>query len=756
MQQRSDHSDLSPAVKGFAAHLVAWRNVLLGIGVIIAVLSVEPASRLRFDRSMENMFAEDDPVLIPYRRAKEIFSDDEIALAAYRDPELMTPAGITRVAEATERLSAVPGVGSVLSLSNSPFGTDIIDQSQPLHQSFVELFENYTVSTDRQTTALVCLLKPEADSKVSREETVDQLRAVIDDYPGGVVTGEPAMIVDGFRYLETDSVVLGNTATVLLVITILVSFRSFRWVIVPLATVVFTLLATKALLVLGNFRLTMVSSMLWAIIFVIGISATVHVIIRFREERHAGRSPRDSLYFCAATLALPILWTCLTDAAGFGSLLWAKVGPIRDFGVMMLCGSLIAIVSMCIMIPGLSILGSIDADPRRAWGERGLDFGLGTIIHFINRWPKTIGVFAALVAGTAIYGSRWVQVETDFTKNFRASSPLVRSYQFVERELGGAGVWDIFLPAPAEPDWNFVAKVRRLEERLRTETQVPDEQGLAQEGLTKVFSVVDAIDALNLGSLADNFSVPMLMDQMRGQMPAIMNVLWGQDPGPGAQHYLRIMLRAKERQPSAQKQQLIDEVLRISREEFGSEAQVTGFFVLLTQLINSILRDQWVTFLIASSMIGAMMLFAFRSLPVAMVAMIPNSLPIMIVNGLMGWLGVDVNMGAAMIAAVSMGLSVDSSVHYITEYLDARRSGYGVNEALAMVHQRVGRAVIFSTVALVSGFSALMLSQFIPLVYFGALMGLTMVGGSIGNLVVLPLLLKLVERLFGIRGAAPG
>ena len=130
------------------------------------------------------------------------------------------------------------------------------------------------------------------------------------------------------------------------------------------------------------------------------------------------------------------------------------------------------------------------------------------------------------------------------------------------------------------------------------------------------------------------------------------------------------------------------------------------------------------------------------------------NLPIMIVTGLMGWLGIEINMGAAMIAAVSMGLSVDSSVHYITEYLESRREGYSSEESLARVHQRVGRAVVFSTTALVAGFSALIFSQFIPLVYFGALMGLTMVGGSIGNLVVLPLLLKLLERYRLIRVAA--
>jgi predicted RND superfamily exporter protein len=128
------------------------------------------------------------------------------------------------------------------------------------------------------------------------------------------------------------------------------------------------------------------------------------------------------------------------------------------------------------------------------------------------------------------------------------------------------------------------------------------------------------------------------------------------------------------------------------------------------------------------------------------IAMIPNAFPITVITGLMGWLGVRLNMGAAMIAAVSMGLAVDASIHYIAEYLEARRHGRSVQAALHSVHQRAGRALVFSTMALIVGFMALCLSQFVPLIYFGVLMSLSMLGGLIGNLVLLPLLLQWASR----------
>ncbi len=728
-----------------AQGLIARRGILLGIGILVSVAAYFPARQLQFDRSIENMFAPDDPILVAYHDSKRIFSGESIALAAYVDPQLMTPEGMQRLTEVTQRLEGVGGVDSVMSLNNNPLlGNDIIRTDQPVSRSFLELMTGFTIGEDRETTAVVCFLEPEATATVSRLETVDQLRDVIEDYPKGVITGEPAIVVDGFRYLESDSKVLGRASTALLILTIILCFRSLRWVIIPLVVVNVTLLITKAILVLGGFRLSMVSSMLWAIVTVIGIGAVVHIIVRYRELRAAGDGTQASLRVAIATLMTPIIWTCFTDAAGFGSLLWAKVGPIQDFGVMMTFGAVLALVSMALVLPGLALLGRFDTDPKQAWGERALEFGLSQAVRSVERFPLLVGGMTIVVAGTSIFGITWLEVETDFTKNFRASSPVVKSYEFVEKDLGGAGVWDVLFPIDGEITSEFLDRVRRLQTRLRTEATAKDENGKPVAGLTKVMSLVDALDTRPFGDLTDAMPADMLVDQLKGLMPTMIAPLLGEDPDTG-QPYYRVMLRARERQPSRQKNQLIEEVTRISREEFP-KAQVTGFFVLLTQLINSMIRDQWVTFLIALVMIGIMMLVAFRSVRIALVALVPNALPILVITGLMGWLGLRINMGAAMIAAVSMGLSVDSSIHYLAEFRRVRKAGYTVHEALEHAHQTVGRAMVFSTLAIMIGFSALLLSQFVPLVYFGALVSLALAGGTAGNLIVLPLLLQMIER----------
>ena len=216
------------------------------------------------------------------------------------------------------------------------------------------------------------------------------------------------------------------------------------------------------------------------------------------------------------------------------------------------------------------------------------------------------------------------------------------------------------------------------------------------------------------------------------------------------------MLRARERQPAAQKlqviaraQQVVDEELsRESWRAYGDDGKtpqglVTGYFVLLTNLIASTVRDQWLSFGVATLGVFVSLLFALRSWRLSLIALVPNALPIVVVLGTLGWLNLKLNLGAAMIAAVSMGLSVDSSIHYLLSIERRRRGGMSFSHALHATQQEVGRAVVFSTLALVVGFLMLYRSEFMPTVYFGLLVSLAMLGGLLGNLILLPLLLRL-------------
>ncbi|MFM8704643.1 MAG: MMPL family transporter, partial [Planctomycetia bacterium] len=344
-----------------------------------------------------------------------------------------------------------------------------------------------------------------------------------------------------------------------------------------------------------------------------------------------------------------------------------------------------------------------------------------------------------------------LEVETDFTRNFRDSSPVVASYDMVESRLGGAGVWDVLVPVAEPVDGEDLVLLERLERRLRDEVRTP----AGSPGLTKVMSVADVLAAVspvpleqlqrsNLGKWAVGRAVQIL----RQEMPQMSSAVIGHDPEDGST-WLRVMLRSHERQPAPRKRAIIEQVNRIVAEEFPARdgrpaGEVTGFFVLLAQLVERMLSDQWLTFFLAAAGIFALLAVSFRSPLVAAVALVPNALPIFVVLGLVGWAGERINMGTAMIAAVSMGLSVDSSIHYLASFRRRLATGHSTAAALEAAHQTAGRAMIFSTLALVVGFLALTTSGFIPTISFGALSCLTLTGGLFGNLVVLPVLLSLL------------
>lgn len=723
------------ATGDFVAGLLRWRWPLLLLACALGAASWYAARGLQFDRRIENLFAQDDPLLEPYRRLRRTFGGDQVVLVAYDDPQALAPSGLDRLARLTAQLAAVEGVAQVVSLTNGPLGKLFL--TLPAGAPYLALSEGFTISADRRTVAVVCLLDPQV---VRQDPAVNRLRALVEAHdPTGVVAGEPAMVVDGFALLEQDGRRLGLAATGLLLCVLVACFRSLRWTFLPLVVVYLTLYLTQALLVLTGLELSMVSSMLWAIVTVIGVGTVMHLIVGYRAQRAVGLGPAAALSTSGTELAAPILWSLLTDAVGFGSLMLTRVGPVRDFGLMTLTAALLTLPVICAATPALALAGRWDADPHRAWGEGLLDRALAWPLQVALARPRSWAFAAALLGAVALAGALRLQVESDFTRNFRAHSPLVRSYEFVETRLGGAGVWDVLVPLPDGPDEQFVQRVRRLEARLRDEVVVQGRPGLA-----KVISLVDVFDLAPALAPRDAAALAQAAPQLAQLFP-FAQTLYGIDPQPPQQAWLRIMLRASERQPAADKQALISQVRQIAAEEFPA-AEVSGYFVLLARLIGNLLADQWLTFGLASAGVLLCATLALRSLRLGLIAIVPNVLPILCVLGLLGWLGIPANMGVTMIASVSVGLSIDSALHYLTVYRRQRATGATLRGALTAAHDSAGRAMVFSTLALIAGFSTLALSAFVPTIYFGMLVSLALLGALLGNLLLLPLLLRLTEH----------
>ncbi|MEO2023427.1 MAG: MMPL family transporter, partial [Pirellulaceae bacterium] len=575
-----------------ATKLIAGRWLLLLLAAIITVATFPLSTTLEFDRSLENMFSSKDPLLPPLRKLQRTFGGNEIVLLVYQDPGLMVPdgTGIDRVRRVSRQLRKVPGIDDILSLaflddmlknlslvkkftSPGPLqNAPILDPNDPLAKSLLEMFAGMTHGLDGETVALVCMLQSEASTGVDRSETIALIRKVAsnlpDDLPPGMIAGEPVMVVDGFHFVEQDGRKLGQITTWLLALVILVCFRSFRWALIAVAVVQFTLLVSRALLTMLDLPLSMVSSMLTALVTVIGIATVVHVAVRYRLARSRDLNAAESLHQSITYLAAPVFWTCCTDAVGFAALLVAQVGPVRDFGLMMAMGSLLVLLSIILLVPGLVLVAARDQPPRYPWGRDQLITKLEQLVNWVQRRRAWILASAVMIAILSICGIPRLKLETDFTRNFRQDSELVQAYHFIEDRLGGSGAWDLLVPAPQQLNEDYVQRVERLEQRLRT-LRLPSPSGNEMRpALTSVVSLVDGLRAWQLQPVGKFLGLKENAALMQIAMPGFVRAIRGQDPDNPEDYYLRIMLRSRERQSAEDKLWLIGEVERISREEF--------------------------------------------------------------------------------------------------------------------------------------------------------------------------------------------
>lgn len=749
------------------------RNLALLLATALFFASWPAANRFSLDWQLDRMFPAGDPLVASYHRLEERFGGNEIVLAVYRDPGLWeaSGAGLDRLTTISDRLATVPGVRGVLSLAelhrilqttqapfewlrSTPRLPLLLDKEDEFAQAFAKVFEGYTHVPGSEAVAIACMLEPLDDVRVNHSDTIAALRTALIDLPSpaheGFVTGEPVMVTDGFKMVEQDGWRLGVVSTGLLALVLMVVFRSVRWTLIPLCVVHWSIVVTQAILAVLSLELTMVSSMLTAIITVVGVATTMHLLLGYQQLRATGLPSEMAMRTTMQSLRAPVVWACVTDAVGFISLTAAEVGPVRDFGIMMAIGSLVVLVAILMLVPGLALIGRWDRDPR----VPPFDFWLRVILRkllfeILERRALWSTVLVAL-AVVGVWGSMRMRVETDFTKNFRASSTLVKGYRAVESELGGAGVWDVMLPAPKVLTDKYMATVLELEERLRSLRTSSDDGGLA---LTKVLSIADADAAARVGPLFANLPLGARLEGMRRAMPVFTQALLTQTEESESTRWLRIMLRSREQATAERKGRLVelvtDEVDTFTQSRSWLEhfegapprAEVTGYYVMLGRLVSSVLSDQWKCFLLATLGILCVMTIATRSIKLAIAALIPNALPVFLVLGAMGWLGMSVNMGAAMIAAVSMGLSIDSSIHYLLHIQRQMDGGRPAVKAMRSAQENVGLALVLATTALMAGFLSLCFSQFVPTIVFGVLVSLTMLGGLIGNLVVLPLLI---------------
>ncbi len=746
------------------------------------MLAAFPASRrLDFDRSIESMFDSAEPTIIAYRDLQNAFGGNAVVILVYRDGELTSAGGIERNRTIGDEVAEVDGVRGILSpavlneavkklsptnLLSTPLSmlggseNDNVGDTPPLFLAndpiatgFDQLFAGYTHSSDHRWGAVVAMLQPDHGPA-----TIERLRGIASELPerfsgqvaDAAIVGEPVLVHDGFELIERDGAKLAAWTIVLLSVVIVMSLADIRFVLLAGIVIGWSNVVTKATMVWCDVQLSLVSTILTAIVTVIAVTSVLHLGVRFRLVRSRGHSRWHAARGSISLLLIPIFWTCATDAAGFAALGASGILPIRQFGTMIAVSAMSVFVAVVLFAPALMTLPGFQFRSDAFRWQQGLarrlhrgSLHIARVAIDRRRWVLGLGV---VLAAASWLGIRETKTETSFLNNFRSTSPIVQAYGQVESEFGGAGVWDIVLDAPDNIGADYLDQVRQLEDELRG----IDIEGV---GLNKVLSLADAEAIASGAPLGHLLSPAARLAGMRVVMPVFFDALLTV-PKTGRRQ-LRIMLRSNEQLSSESKLALIARVesivdRRTSSQRFqealeidpsqrsAQSGKVTGYYVLMSRLIAQLLQDQWRCFIASGVLVWCLLILAIRSFSLATASLLPNLLPVAIVLAVVGIAGGKINMGATMIAAVSVGLSIDGSVHFLAGFLRNRRRGHGVRTSALHAAGTIGVPVFLATVALVTGFGVLGTSEFVPTATFGTLVAATLVVGTLVNLTILP------------------
>ncbi|MCU0708204.1 MAG: MMPL family transporter [Pirellula sp.] len=784
--------------------MIRYRGWFFLLAVLTFIVAWPLSEQLHLDRSLERMFPSNDPDRMAFERLEDRFGVSRFLVFAYRDPQLWDASGqgIQRAKDLRTQLESIEGVRYALDVSRiddmlstlrgpsmlgaftgKPKSHPLLDDKDPIAVQYKKMFEGQTHANDTDLVAIGVLLDSDLTSEAITS-TLAQLRQLANSTPDGMLVGHLAMVDEGFREIEQDGQRLAIYSTLSLTLFMLIGFRSLRWALIIIVVVQWSLVVTRAVLVLLDWELTMVSSMLSSIVMVVGVATTMHWMFGYHRQFESDNSSVSTkeralgaMQRSLSSLWWPITWACVTDAIGFGSLMLSRVGPVQDYGSMMAVACSVVLVGIFSMVPTLALWGpNLSAAKHTSFwfrvgdlpGEAWLQQRLQSLLKFVLARRFLVLGTVSLVTLVAVMGATRLRVETDFLKNFHTESPISRAYHAVETELGGAGVWDVTVPAPATITPEYFSQVQDLTSALLS-IEVPSPEPKSQDRLrlTSALSLADTDRVASSSALLRVVPIEARLFGMRQSMGTFFDTLLA---GGEGDRYLRIMLRARERSESQQKVALIDKVQSVLAEHMDrpywkelrslnqtlrsstpSEGNATesygaaGYYVLLTRLVEHVVADQWLSFAVATIGIGLAMAIALRNLRLAIAGLVPAVLPNLVVLGVLGWNGTAVNLGAAMIAAVSMGLGIDSSLHYLFRYRRERELGASGSQALRIAQSETGLAVLMATLALIVGFGSMAFSNFLPTAAFGTLAAWTMLGGLIGNLCILPAIVSWLD-----------
>jgi predicted RND superfamily exporter protein len=591
---------------------------------------------------------------------------------------------------------------------------------------------------------------------------MERHRARADLYLGGV----PMIAADSIDFIRHDLRVFGLGVLCILVTIFALAFRKPRWVVLPMLTCTAAGLAMVGFLGLVDWPVTVVSSNFISLMLIITLSLTIHLIIRYRELCAANPSA-DQYSLVRATIrkmAIPCFYTAITTMVAFGSLLFSGIRPVIDFGWMMAIGIAVAFLLSFILFP--ATLMFLKPVPPTTTASHRLTAAITRFFAtLIERHGKAVTGAFILIVILSIAGITRLTVENRFIDYYKPSTEIYRGMELIDHKLGGTTPLDVILDAPEsflhpeEPPeedpfmdefdretagsagitgTSYWFNSYRLEEVAAIHDYLDD---LPESG--KVLSIITAVrmlKSLQDGASIDDYFLSILYRRMPDDIRETLFTPYLSADG----NQVRFSIRVFESDESLRRADLLQKIHDYLTDELRideSRVHLTGMLVLYNNMLQSLFHSQIMTLGVVFSAIMLMFLVLFRSLKMAVIAIIPNVVAAVQVLGLMGWLNIPLDIMTITIAAIVIGIAVDDTIHYIHRFTEEYRIDHDYWASVKRCHASIGHAMYYTTMTITLGFAILALSSFIPTIYFGLLTGFSMLVALLADLALLPLLI---------------
>ncbi len=773
--------------------------------LIIALISFGYFSKdFRLDASSETLLIEGDPDLEYLREITDRYGSKEFLVLTYTpNKEMNSDASINNLLSLKYKIQSLEWVYSVITFLDVPLLNNseaplqerlegfktLKDEDVDRDRGFKEIlnspvFRNFVISEDGKTSGIIVNIKPTKpleniknksrqeieqyrdQIKKQNHENIEEIRDIIKSYDdiGKIYLGGIPMIADDMMsFIKSDIIVFGLGVLLFIVITLWFVFKKIIWIIVPISSCFFSVIIMTGLLGMLGWKVTVISSNFIALMLILTMAMNIHMSTRFLQLKkiHPVKNITEILTLTTSKMFWPILYTVLTTIIAFLSLIFSEIKPIIDFGWMMTLGLITSFTITFTLLPTLLNFTPTNNILIKKEESSKITSFLGNLS--LNQ-QKPIFIVTIIVIGLSVFGISKLEVENSFINYFSKKTEIYKGMKLIDEKLGGTTPLEIILKFPESK--KEIIEEDDFDDWEDDEGQNEEKYWFTKDKIDTIANIHNYLDSLpQIGKVLSFSSVIEIATQLNNNKPLgtlEMGVLYSKIPESIKTEIIdpyisieeneaRISLRIIDSQENLRRNDLINKINYDLENKLGLDKdryKLAGVLILFNNLLQSLFKSQILTLGLVIIGIFAMFMVLFKNIKLSLIGVVPNFIAAFFILGVIGMLGIPLDMMTITIAAITIGIAVDNSIHYIYRFKEEFNYIKDYQKTLKTCHSTVGIAILNTSITIVFGFSILVLSKFIPTIYFGVFTGLAMLLAMLLVLTLLPSLI-LVVKPFG-------